>query len=103
MAWYNFWKSDWRLVKTIAVNVNFNRQDCKIYLHLLESNKGKRQLKSAITIRLDSYQNLDEIVELLDVYQTKVYRWLNGRYDPDIPRYNDIPAEETANALKGQI
>lgn len=98
-----FKREDWRLVKTISRDVKHDRVSGKLYFHLFESDKGNRKVEIKTTLELPSYINLTDSAKRFDVYQEKIYRWEHGRYDPDIPRYNQIPEEETANALKGKI
>jgi len=103
MAWYNFWKDDWRLVKSLSIDIKFEKIPGQIYFHLFESNKGKRRMDVQCTLSLPSYIKLEKEAMNSQLYQSTIYRWLNGRYDPEIPRYSDIPEEETVNALKGKI
>lgn len=46
---------------------------------------------------------LDSFVKSTDLYHTRVYRWLAGRPDPGIPRYAQVPEEDTVNMLKGSL
>lgn len=93
----------WCLVKTISEDVALNSKKGKIYFHLHESDRGNRKVEIASTLELPSYLKLDECAKRFEVYQEKIYRWENGRVDPDIPRYNQIPEEETANMLRGKF
>lgn len=96
-------KQDWRLVKTLDVPVKFDGKDGQIYYHLFESNKGTRKVNIQCSFVLPSYMDLKKEAKTTTLYQTKIYRWEMGRVDPDIPRYNQVPQEETANVLKGKI
>ncbi len=98
-------KENWRLVKSIAHSIRLSDESSKTgsaYFHLFESEKGNRKVD--ITVTLDGFRGDPErSAKKLPIYQTKIYRWVNGRYDPDIPRYNEIPEEDTVNALKGSV
>jgi hypothetical protein len=104
MSWYSFLlKDDWRLVKTISLDGSYGVTKGKIYYHLYESRKGHRKIKVATTLSIPSYMDIDKEAKKLALYHEKVYRWEMGRHDPDIPRYSQVPEEDTANALKGSI
>jgi hypothetical protein len=105
-----FKKEKWAHVKTItgngvtwAVGHPHEKKDGKIYVHLFESNKGNRKIESACSFQEVSQEKIDDYVKSTDTYQTKLIRWLSGRYDPEIPRYSDISEEDTANALRGKV
>ena len=100
-----FKKEDWRLVKTIevAIHRNLSEEEGKLYYHLFESNLGNRKVEYQCTLSFNDSSILEENAKRIDIYQEKIYRWEHGRYDPEIPRYNEIPEEETANALKGKV
>jgi hypothetical protein len=94
---------DWRLVKTLSVDISCDRVDGKIYYHLFESNRKNRKIDLQCTLNLPSYIKLEEEARRMGVYQEKIYRWEYGRVDPEIPTYDQVPAEETVNVLKGKI
>lgn len=99
-------KEDWLLVKTITEEVaRVQDQDDtgKAYFHLFESDKGNRRVEYSSTLRHASQESLIYNLKRLDIYQGKIYRWEMGRHDPDIPRYDQIPEEETVNALRGKV
>lgn len=101
-----FEKEKWALVKTLIDDNIYSptsEQKCKIFIHLYESSKGNRKISSACSLSEVSQYVVDKYVKSSDIYQTKIHRWVNGRYDPDIPRYSEIGQEDTANALKGKI
>lgn len=99
-------KEKWRIVKTIVEVVQIldgpSRQ-YNFYLHLYESNKGNRKCVVNSTIPKERIRSSAYMPEQLDIYQNKIHRWVNGRYDPDILSYNQVPEEDTANALRGTI
>jgi hypothetical protein len=96
-------KENWRLVKTITESVvqtgGYTQKDGKVYYHLFESSKGRRKVEYQSTLKSS---DLEADAKRIDTYQEKIYPWLNGRVDPDIPRYSQIPEEETAVMLRGK-
>lgn len=102
-----FEKEQWGLVKTFTVNgrttTAHKTKDVVLYIHLFESNKSSRKYEVGISGDTMPRDDLDDCIKSFDLYQNKVYRWLNGRSDPDIPRYDQISEEDTYNALKGSI
>lgn len=99
-----FKKQKWVLVKIVTEEVEIlkTKERGTIYFNLFESDKGNRRLDITSTLPFSTdrlYQN----AEKLEIYNTTVYRWLKGRHDPEILRYNQIGEEDLANALKGKI
>jgi hypothetical protein len=97
-----FKREKWRLVKTIKESRVYENKSGMIYFHLHESNKNNRKIEYASTFALDNSE-LEYGVKRSTTYQEILYRWLNGRHDPDIPRYDSVPEEDTFNALKGKV
>lgn len=96
-----FQKEKWELVTTITVDLTDNGIVVgEFYMHLSESNKGNRKVIATSTLNIGY---IESRMESMRIYQSKVYRWLQGRHDPEIPRYNQIAEEDTANYLKGKI
>lgn len=99
-----FSKEKWAYVKMFAIdNVTFERKQGKVFIHLFESDRGNRRIKSSSSFPLLGQKTLEEFVASQDIYQEKLVRWENGRYDPEIPRFSDIGEDDTANALRGTI
>lgn len=96
-----FKREHWCLVKTIKIDADNMIERGFGYYHLFESSKGNRKVEFAATIKVSSKFN--EEMKQMSVYQEKIVRWLSGRYDPEIPRYIDIPEEEIMSALKGKL
>jgi len=104
--WFKFKpKEDWRLVKTIVDDVSRNsgKEKGKFYYHLFESSRGNRRVEFASTFSDLDKEALEKAGKHFDTYQDMIYRWEHGRVDPNIPRYDQIPEEETVNVLKGKI
>jgi hypothetical protein len=105
MIW-PFKRQDWRLVKTISNPVirKSTQEKGEIYYYLFESNKGKRKIEYDGTLHYDDINHLiEDTAEKLTIYHNTIYPWLKGRMDPDIPTYNQMPIENTANFLKGKV
>ena len=105
-----FKREKWALVKTIvgagltyAAGTPNEMTNGKVYVHLYESSKGNRRIETACSFVGISQEKIDEYVKSTDTYQTKLIRWLSGRYDPEIPRYSETDVEDTANALRGKV
>ena len=98
-------KEQWRLVKTFEESVErrLTNEDGTAYFHLFESSKGNRRVEFRCSLSHSSTSEFAENMKRLNIYQQRIYRWEMGRYDPDIPTYNSVPEEETANALRGKI
>jgi hypothetical protein len=96
-------KEDWRLVKSYSAEITYRQADHKLYYHLFESNRKNRKVDIQCTFTVPSYMDLKDESKKITLYQEKIYRWEMGRRDPDIPTYDQIPEEETANFLKGKI
>lgn len=99
-----FKKEKWAHVKTITFDgVNYDNKAGKVFAQLYESDKGNRRVETACTFSEVPQHKIDAYVKSTELYHTKIVRWENGRYDPDIPRYSQIGEEDTANALKGRV
>ena len=99
-----FKKEKWAYVKMFAIDdVTYERKKGKIFIHLFESDKGNRRIKSSSSFPSLEQRTIDDFVTSQDIYQEKIMRWENGRYDPEIPRFSEIGEEDTVNALKGSI
>jgi hypothetical protein len=95
-----FKKQKWALVKSfkpVRPNTPYS-----YHIHLFESNKGNRKIEYICDGKpLDV--NKSTWVLSTDLYQMQIYRWLNGRRDPEIPTYDQIGEDDTANFLKGKV
>ena len=102
--WNFLTMTEWRLARTIELSVKYMSMSGKIYFHCYESNKGARRVEISTTLRSFYYGDTPEsVAKVTEIYNSRIRRWLDGRYDPEIPRYSEIPADDTANALKGTI
>ena len=105
-----FKKQKWAHVKTIsgggltyAIGTPHEKKDGKIHIHLYESDKGNRKYEAVCSFTEVTPEKIDAYIKTTDTYNTKLVRWLAGRYDPEIPRYSQINEEDTANALRGKV
>ena len=108
-----FKRQKWRLCKIIEAPTGLSwgnmdgpdadRKQGRILYTLFESDKGKRRCKISSTIRECPVDKAEEYAMSTKFYQTKIYRWLAGRSDPEIPRFNEIDQEETMHQLRGTI
>lgn len=102
-------KEQWRQVTTLTIGATVSgyslkaATDAKVYVHLFESNEGNRKMSYGVTTTGLDPKKLEDFVKSTDLYHERIYRWLNGRVDPEIPRYEQIPEEETVNMLKGKL
>ena len=87
------------LVKTIKVTGN----GYVYYIHLFESSTNRRRAEYTCDGFPYDIDKPGGWPRRTTEYQEKVYRWLCGRYDPDIPRYDQISEEDTAAALRGTV
>jgi hypothetical protein len=86
-----FRKEKWAQLKTVTLSgISWGadtpsaKTGGSIYIHLFESDKGNRKI--------------DVACSFVGVPDENTLRYVKG-----IPRYSDIPEEDTANALKGKI
>lgn len=100
-----FKKEKWALVKTVtSKKITWgDKTDGLVSVHLFESEKGNRKIESLCSFSDVPQEKIDNYVKGSEYYHKTLYRWLNGRYDPEIPRYSEISEEDTANALRGKI
>ena len=93
-----FKKQTWALVKSFTLKSQYRYY----HIHCFESNKGNRKVEYVC----DGEQFTPEpkgFIYKSDLYQMQIYRWLSGRRDPEIPTYDQIGEEDTANFLKGKV
>lgn len=105
-----FKKEKWSHLKTSTITgVHYaeghphEKKDGVVYIHFYESDKGNRKIEMACSFSEVSQEKINDFVKSSELYQQRITRWLNGRFDPEIPRYSQIGEEDTVNALKGKI
>lgn len=100
-----FKKENWEHVKTLTIDgvMYDSKKGGKVFVHLYESDKGNRKIKSASSFADASQNQIDKFVHSNELYQLRLERWLAGRRDPEIPRYSQVGEEDTANALRGSV
>ena len=106
-----FTPADWQLVKSVESPMRWGSEDkgwkdgSMIY-HLYESDKGGRKYEMATTFHEhgDHFNDtVEKYAKTTYVYQKRIFRWLKGRHDPSIPKYDELGEEDLANELKGDI
>jgi hypothetical protein len=101
---FDFLKREkWALVKTFKIDRPVSPSGKHVYhIHCYESNKANR--KAEYVCDGEPYRISDKVwLPTTDFYQMQMVRWLNGRRDPEIPMYEQIPEEDTAIFLKGKV
>jgi hypothetical protein len=109
-----FKKEHWGLVTTLKFDITLTTSAHRgavvsksengiLYIHLYESDRGNRRYDLQASVDTKDTNMIDDYFKKSSLYQTKIYRWLQGRRDPSIPTYNQIPEEDTADALRGSI
>jgi len=101
-SWFSFRREE-RLVKTFKEVRKIYSGDNTYFIHLFESKSGKRRAEYICNGEKYDINMKNGWLIQTDLYQLTVYRWLTGRVDPDIPRYDQCPEEDTANMLRGKI
>ena len=104
-------KEQWKLVKTIKYPNGVtrgkkgatDREEGDLYFHFFESNLGNRCVQPRCTISEAETNQLIEFTNSTKTYHEKIYRWLMGRGDPDILRYDEVEQEETIHYMRGTI
>lgn len=100
-----FRKEKWALVKSVTSNkITWGKEkDGIVSVHLFESDKGNRKIECICSFPDVPQDTIDNYVKSTEYYHKTLYRWLAGRYNPEIPRYSQIGEEDTANALRGKV
>lgn len=102
--WFSFKKEPERLVKTLkVVRQRFGQLDTNYFIHLFETLSGKRRAEYVMDGDKYDINAHNGWLRQTDMYQLTIYRWLSGRVDPDIPRFDQCPEEDTANMLRGKL
>lgn len=103
-------KEKWQHLKTEQVDQlsysedgRMKQKDVIVYVHFYESSKNNRKIELACSLPDANNMMVDNYIKSTDLYHTRILRWLNGRLDPEIPRYNQIGEEDTANMLRGKV
>jgi len=104
-------KELWKLVTTIKYPSGISRgnKDSRdyatgdLYFHFFESNIGNRCVQPICTIQDTDVVKLIKFAKSTEMYNEKIYRWLMGRGDPEILRYDEVDHEEMIHYLKGTI
>jgi hypothetical protein len=103
-----FRKQKWILVKTFKLTKpSSSVPHAGVYtyhIHCFESAKGNREVEYVLDgKKYDPHKGDKPWILTTDLYQMQIYRWLNGRRDPEIPTYEQIPEDDTATFLRGKV
>ena len=120
MSWLTriFTKSDWRLVKEIQAgyvsyrldpkNTDKHLGECKeeVTYYLYENQFGKRKF-DAVDSREGDINVHSVAAKRTWTYRSQEYRymirpWMDGRLDPKIPSYEQVPINDFHAQLKGK-
>jgi len=114
MIWLKklFAKKDWRMVKRIDARYMVTngltgkvKDGCVLSYYLYEN-----QFRTRIFDLVDSEEG-DLDVERVDkshfafrndVYRNQIKPWMDGRLDPEVPSYEQVPKDDFQNALAGK-
>lgn len=103
-----FEKIEWRLCATIEVAVSHVDRITKarvsgtLYYYLYEDQHGERKFDAADTLRGDmllSDLGKNDFVYRCEEYLVRVKPWINGRYDPEVKDYDQVPVEDFKRKL----
>lgn len=100
-------KKKWRLCKTIEHEYPMHLIKVggtgisPLFYHLFEAEDGERIILAKINCLKYSQSKLDNYAANTSFYNLVLFPWVCGRNSPDIPRYEDIPGEETMLYLTG--
>lgn len=90
------------LVKVLTANVLGDmHKEGTLYYYLYENRYGKRSYEYKCTLDVRS-QALYEYSMRNKQYTETIYPWLKGRNNPEIPKFSDIPENDTMNYLSGK-
>ena len=120
MSWFSrlFEKADWRLVKEIQAGYihyqyskldpeeRINENSYEITYYLYENQFGKRKFDVVDgllgNIDINSREAKESWTFRSDEYRSTIRPWLDGRHDPDIKSYDQIPVSDFQRRLKGK-
>ena len=102
-------KAEWRMckqVKTVFVSHDASGDvDYDLSYYLYENQYGERKFDVVDSKRGDrdvKEMQKNDITYRLLVYRETVKPWLDGRLDPEIPTYDQVPVDDFKTALKGK-
>jgi hypothetical protein len=99
MSWFK--RENWGHCATFKIQHQFEYINGYIYIHLYESEIGKRKFVVGSTHQKLKDRNARKEALKSDFYHERVVRWLGGRHDMEIPKYTERAEDDTVNALKG--
>jgi len=101
---FDFFKREkWTLVKTFKIDRPTPTGNYVYHIHCYETDKGNRKVEYVLNGEPYDIKKPNIWLPTTDFYQMQLLRWLNGRRDPEIPTYEQLGEEDTANFLKGKV
>lgn len=115
MNWFMklFAKKDWRMVKQVDATYSITntvtkkkiKTDCVLSYYLYEN-----QFRERIFDIVDSEEGDLDVARTdknhfafrNEIYRNKIKPWMDGRLDPEVPSYEQIPKDDFQNALAGK-
>ena len=103
-----FTKSEWRMCKQLDTEfvsrdlITGAESEHWLNYYLYENQFGKRKIDVADSKRGDckmSSLEADDIAFRLKMYRDTVKPWLDGRTDPDVPAYDQVPVNDFKRRL----
>lgn len=95
------WFRKWHYVKEFKVPFRFDYTDGYIYIHLYESDRGKRKFEISTTHQTLAISAARKKILETELYHERIVRWLAGRHDAEIPKFSECDADDTFNVLRG--
>ena len=94
-----FLPDTWAYVHNIPVKFSSGN----IYVHFYESKRGKRKITLTTDSIWNAQKDLQDALHRTPIYHSRIVRWLNGRHDPEISRFDEVGKDDVVNMLKGRI
>lgn len=94
----------WFFLATIKMSATWGKTDLGIYMHFYESSESNRVIH--FTTDNSEFKNFDQLttyVKTTRVYNERLYRWLQGAPDPDVPAKGDLAKKFAAEKLEGAV
>lgn len=95
---FNFFKRrKWVLVKVFKYETASYTYHARLY----ETLSGKRKVEFVCDGNPYNIDRKDAYLKKTDFYQMKIFRWVKGRTDPDVPAADKVEEQDTFDCLKG--
>lgn len=94
----------WFFLTTIKMSAIWGKTDLGIYMHFYDSSENNRVIH--FTTDNSEFKNFEQLiswVKTTQVYNERLYRWLQGAPDPDVPEKGDLAKKFAAEKLEGAV